>query len=48
MDATDGEYAECAKNAVVLSLVIVIISSGFISRMRYWIYPIFMAAIGGM
>lgn len=47
IDATEGEYDEFAKNVIVLTLVIVIVNSGFIARLRCWIYPLIIVLIGG-
>lgn len=47
IDATKDEYTEFAKQVLILGLVIVIANTGFIARMRCWIYPIVVIIVGG-
>jgi len=47
MDATEPEFALFANTLCKLLLVIVICNSGFVSRMRCWIYPIIIVIIAG-
>jgi len=47
IDADDREYANFGKELTYLMLVLVLCNSGFVSRMRYWIYPLLTVFISG-
>lgn len=47
MNATEKDFNQCANSVVVLMFVIVIMNSGFISRLRCWIYPILVTLVAG-
>lgn len=47
IDATDAEHLNFCYELVYLMLVLVIGNSGFISRMRFWIYPLVSVFIAG-
>ena len=48
MDATATDMDKFVNTLCILLLVIVICNSGFLARMRCWIYPIVIIVIAGM
>lgn len=48
IDASDSEYQLFGSELVYLMLVLVLCNSGFVSRMRYWMYPLLTLFISGI
>jgi len=48
IDATKDDYTKFAEQVLILGLVIVIVNTGFIARMRCWLYPIIVIIISGL
>merc|ERR1712142_679640 len=46
--AEPADLATFVTQAIILGLVIVIVNTGFIARMRCWIYPIIITIVGGL
>jgi len=47
IDASDDDYASFVNHLIYLMLVLVLCNSGFVSRMRYWVYPVLTLFIAG-
>jgi len=48
IDASGDDYARFGSELVYLMLVLVLCNSGFVSRMRYWVYPLLTLFISGV
>ena len=47
IDATNEDYNKFGDDVQYLMLALVLCNSGFISRMRYWVYPVLTIFIAG-
>lgn len=47
IDGGNSDYGVFATQALILGLVIVIANTGFIARMRCWLYPVIITIVGG-
>ena len=48
IEATPLDYQSFGHEVIVCGLVIVLVNSGFIARLRHWVYPIVTFFIAGM